>query len=135
MGDDFLESGRSHTSEGFTPSKVIRCHHESCKAPSTVFVEGRLFCLTHFISYCYERLEDCHAGSLRRTDAANADAEVRFLREACERAANLVPPVRGLDNLERARLFDIFLWASELLSQRGALDPSPNVAAQDPRRR
>lgn len=39
------------------------------------------------------------------------------------RAAELVCPLRGFDNLERARLFDIFLWASELRASREVLRP------------
>ena len=27
-------------------------------------------------------------------------------------------PIRGFDNLDRARLFDIFLWASDLIAKR-----------------
>jgi len=116
MSNDMLDTGKRGGTERMTASS-IRCFRESCDRTANCFVENHFLCLTHFISHCYERLEECRATPFGNPDPAHCDADVRFLRECCERAANLVPPVRGLDNLERARLFDIFLWASELLAK------------------
>jgi hypothetical protein len=116
-----LEADKPQSAAKFATGKVILCHRESCNSTATCFLENRFLCVTHFISHCYERLEECHANPYGGPDAACNQADVRFLRECCERAANLVPPARGLENLERARLFDIFLWASDLLAKRGVV--------------
>jgi hypothetical protein len=42
----------------------------------------------------------------------------RFLQQCINQAGELVRPIRGFDNLDRARLFDIFLWASDLVAKR-----------------
>jgi hypothetical protein len=101
--------------------KPIRCDAEHCGLPATCSVEIRFFCVGHFISYCYERLSECGAIPFREMDEAAANSVDRFLQECSQQAANLVRPLRGLDNLERARLFDIFLWASEVAAKRSVL--------------
>lgn len=131
MDDDMLESSKPEVAEKFAGSKRIRCHDDSCSSVAICFLEGRFACLMHFISRCYERLEECHTSAFR---GSGAEADTRFLRECCERAANLVEPSRGLDNLDRARLFDIFLWASELLAKRGALGDVKGLMPELPRR-
>ncbi len=101
--------------------KPIRCDAEHCGLPATCSVEIRFFCVGHFISYCYERLSECSAVPFREMDEAAASSVDRFLQECSQQAATLVRPLRGLDNLERARLFDIFLWASEVAAKRSVL--------------
>lgn len=91
--------------------------------PSVCQLLERLYCLPHFIAHCYERLERCKPSQFPSTDSARFEQEDRFLEECSERAAELVCPLRGFDNLERARLFDIFLWASELRTNRDVLRP------------
>jgi hypothetical protein len=101
--------------------KPIRCDAEHCGLPAICFVEIRFFCVGHFISYCYDRLKECSAVPFRELDEATANSVDRFLQECSQQAANLVRPLRGLDNLERARLFDVFLWASEVAAKRSVL--------------
>jgi len=120
MDDEMLPIGKQEGEARTGAGKLLGCHRETCEATAICFLEGQFLCLTHFISHCYERLEECRRAPFRETSAAQAEADLRFLRECSERAANLVPPVRGLPNLERARLFDILLWASELLAKRCA---------------
>lgn len=84
------------------------------------------YCLHHFITHSYDRLEHCKPLQFPDADSADSAAaasENRFLAECTERAAELVCPLRGFENLERARLFDIFLWASELRANRAVLRP------------
>lgn len=101
--------------------KPIRCDADHCGLPAICFVEIRFFCVGHFISHCYERLTECSAVPFRELDESTASSIDRFLQECSQQAANLVRPIRGLDNLERARLFDIFLWASEVAAKRSVL--------------
>jgi hypothetical protein len=98
--------------------KPIRCDSEHCGLPAICSVEVRFFCVGHFISYCYDRLSECSGVPFREMDESAASSVDRFLQECSQQAANLVRPIRGLDNLERARLFDIFLWASEVAAKR-----------------
>ena len=74
--------------------------------------------MDHFIAQCYERLSHCNASPFADPGAAESVSIDRFLHSCAQQAASLVHPIRGLDNLERARLFDILLWASELAAKR-----------------
>jgi hypothetical protein len=102
--------------------RQIHCDVEHCGLPAISSVELHFFCLYHFISHCYGRLSRCQASGLRIMNSRANEADDRFLQECAEQAAGLVCPLRGFDNLDRARLFDIFLWASELMSKRAGTD-------------
>lgn len=120
MGDETLGSSKQNGDGKLSAGKRMPCHQEGCEREAASFLESKFLCLTHFISYCYERLEECQTSPFGSIDRGRAEADTRFLRDCCTRAASLAPPVRDMDNLERARLFDIFLWASELLAKREA---------------
>jgi hypothetical protein len=113
-----LQSEQSRGSAASTKGKPIRCDVEHCGLPAISSVELRFFCLYHFISHCYERLGTCQRSNLRCGNPERSESEGRFLQECAEQAARLVCPLRAFDNLDRARLFDIFLWASELMANR-----------------
>jgi hypothetical protein len=98
--------------------KHIHCDSQGCGLPATCSVEFHFFCIGHFIAHCYDRLEECAKLPVVCTAEKLGKSVDRFLQECTQQAANLVDPIRGLDNLERARLFDIFLWASELSAKR-----------------
>lgn len=104
-------------------SKPIHCSIDHCGMPSVCRLLEREYCLPHFIAHCYERLHRCKPLRFPNPDSTDSGAEDRFLEECSGRAAELVCPLRGFDNLERARLFDIFLWASELRANRAVLQP------------
>ncbi|MFZ3214819.1 MAG: hypothetical protein WA192_02055 [Candidatus Acidiferrales bacterium] len=82
------------------------------------WLELHHLCVDHFISRCYERLRHCSANRFADPDEAASISVDHFLHTCAQQAAALVHPMRGLDNLERARLFDILLWASELAAKR-----------------
>jgi hypothetical protein len=111
--------------------KPIRCNLEHCGLPAVasltatqVPTRAQFFCLPHFIEHCYEALRGCNPSQFPSPDSAAFESENRFLDECAEQAALLVCPLRGFDNLDRARLFDIFLWASELTVKRAVFAPS-----------
>lgn len=99
--------------------KPIRCDADHCGLPAICSVDVRFFCVGHFISHCYDRLNECSSAPFRELDESAANSLDRFLQDCSQQAANLVRPIRGIENLERARLFDIFLWASEVAAKRG----------------
>jgi len=75
-------------------------------------VELRFFCVNHFLAYCYLRLTEYESASAR---GGIADSMRTFLREAASQATKLLLIGRELQNMERARLFDIVLWSTGLL--------------------
>ncbi|MGH9714359.1 MAG: hypothetical protein ACRD5M_13765 [Candidatus Acidiferrales bacterium] len=87
-------------------------------------IELRFFCVDHFISFCYERLNHCRPIPFSDPDDETTESNERFLRQCSDQAATLLRPLRGLDNLDRARLFDILLWASELFTTERAYKPN-----------
>jgi len=99
---------------------LARCDTGNCGRPAMSSIELRHLCVDHFIARCYERLNECSANRFADADEATSVSIDRFLLSCAQQAAGLVHPMRGLDNLERARLFDILLWASELAAKRGA---------------
>jgi hypothetical protein len=92
------------------------------------FLEPKHVCVDHFIARCYERLNECSANRFADLDEAASVSIDRFLLSSAQQAEGLVHPMRGLDNLERARLFDILLWASELAAKRGIACPTKKSA-------
>ena len=98
--------------------KWIRCDAADCANPAVGLLSLRFFCVGHFISHCYEKLERCNSNPLNDADAVTSVAVDRFLQQCMAQAGELVRPIRAFDNLDRARLFDIFLWASELVAKR-----------------
>jgi hypothetical protein len=101
--------------------KPSRCDADNCGCPATTSLELKRFCVDHFISQCYDRLNQCNGNPFADQDESSSLAIDRFLHTCAQQAAGLVHPMRGLDNLERARLFDILLWSSELAAKRGVL--------------
>jgi hypothetical protein len=108
--------------------KPARCDTGNCGRPAMSSLELKHFCVDHFIARCYERLSVCSANRFADPDEAASVSIDRFLHSCAQQAAGLVHPMRGLDNLERARLFDILLWASELAAKRGTAAPKRKSA-------
>lgn len=94
--------------------KPIRCDADHCGRPAMSTIELHFFCVDHFISHSYERLQLCRPAPFLSGEDESSTANQRFLQQCVEQATTLLRPMRGLDNLDRARLFDILLWASEL---------------------
>jgi hypothetical protein len=107
---------------------LARCDTGNCGRPAMCFLELKHVCVDHFIARCYERLNECSANRFADPDEAASVSVDRFLLSSAQQAEGLVHPMRGLDNLERARLFDILLWASELAAKRGIACPTKKSA-------
>jgi len=94
--------------------KIIRCDDCSSRQAAVCSVELRFFCMHHFVAYCYQRLEE----SEKELKGMQSRESVRgFLRECATQAAKLLLLGEELNNIERARLFDIMLWSNELCNK------------------
>ena len=82
-------------------------------------LELRRYCLDHFIADCYDRLNHCNASPSRIVTQPLPFRSIASCIPVRNRQPAWFIPLRGLDNLERARLFDILLWSSELAAKRG----------------
>ena len=102
--------------------KPIRCDAEHCGHPAMSTIELHFYCVDHFISHSYERLQQCRPAPFLSEDNESAAANHRFLEQCVDQATSLLRPMRGLDHLDRARLFDILLWASELATAGPAVN-------------
>jgi hypothetical protein len=129
MSEDFCESSNEKHNRLSAPQKPARCDVPNCGRPAMCSLELRRFCVDHFIAQCYERLNQYNASPFADADEAASVSIDRFLHSCAQQAASLVHPIRGLDNLERARLFDILLWSSELAAKRGVFRSEKAAAA------
>jgi hypothetical protein len=90
--------------------KIIRCDECAPRQAAVCSVELRFFCVNHLVAYCYQRLEECEKAASGRQSRESVGS---FLRECARQAAKLL--LAGeLQNADRARLFDLMLWANEL---------------------
>lgn len=97
---------------------AVHCDAARCGFPAIARIDRHCYCLSHFINYCYKKLETHRWSAICAAQSTTIDAENQFLHECAGQAADLASPLRGFENIDRARLFDIFLWASELLAKR-----------------
>ena len=110
--------------------KWIRCDTPHCGNPAVGLLALRFYCVGHFIAHCYEYLERCNCNPIKDADVVTSFSVDRFLQQCITQAAELVRPIRGFDNLDRARLFDIFLWASDLVAKRGVFKAENAASSQ-----
>ena len=111
MLNKILQSSPENSDSLAVIRKIIRCDECASRQTAVCSVELRFFCMNHFVDYCYRRLTECEnaLGEGRRREPVRG-----FLRECATQAAKLMLIGRELPNVDRARLFDIMLWANEL---------------------
>ena len=95
--------------------KTNCCSAQSCHRPPSAHLEGRAYCRDHFISTCYEQLDQYIGWQQEHPFSDQTAAAVRQFLDDCTREANaLAKNTRDLNNLERARLVDILSQARNL---------------------
>ena len=106
------------------------CSVPECTEEGIASIDGRVLCRTHFLTSSYQRLEAI-SGQIHRQEfqERQADAAGRFLEGCMHDAADIACAVGAPSNLERARVLDVLLWASELHSR---LRRGPRVPARIP---
>ncbi len=98
--------------------KTELCSTSGCERPVAAAIQNLPLCREHFISRCYEELEGCARRLLERPFRdADAEAVRELLGNCVGEATQLAQSATDLDNLERAQLLDILIWAGEV-SQR-----------------
>jgi hypothetical protein len=91
--------------------KIIRCDKCAAERAAVCAVELRFLCMNHFVAYCYLRLAETEKGLIRDEGRKSVRG---FLRECATQAAKLLLMGQQLPNADRARLFDVMVWANEL---------------------
>jgi hypothetical protein len=103
-------------SSSFGAVRQIRCDFQGCSQSAILRLDRRLYCLDHLVAHCLERLEACQRQIC--WNAAPADNIVTsnecFLEECTSKVAGFLIGRPGLQNIDRARLLDVLLWAAEL---------------------
>ena len=92
-----------------------RCSIESCDQAVSATLEGEALCRGHFISACYDQLERYdEMQKAHRLSVADAESVRRFINQSSRQADEIEHNTKEIDNLDRARLLHIILWANEL---------------------
>ncbi|HTR48846.1 MAG TPA: hypothetical protein VMM16_15805 [Verrucomicrobiae bacterium] len=107
------------------------CAETGCSQDAILLLDGRSFCAEHLVSHCYSRLQECEQGegSPRSTAEAAMSGDTAFLDECRTKLASLLVVYTRLTNIERARVLDILLWASELSEKQREQRPGRATAA------
>ena len=110
------KSGTNNSAKLELESGRRRCSAEHCPMESIIVLGERALCLQHFITRCYEWLDQLDAAARDRMSNEADASRLRALTHECSNRALLVSlRCETLDNLDRSRLLDILLRAGELL--------------------
>lgn len=91
------------------------CSEGACHSVAATSLDQQALCLNHFLLRCYARLEAVDPrGQKAREEGVDLASMRAFIEECSQRALEVSLHRENLTNLERARLLDILLWASEL---------------------
>ena len=103
-----------------------RCGHAECHEPSLAKLGEASLCRSHFITSCYERLDQItKLIEQKNISAADLSSSLSFAKECTSVVVSCALKTRDLNNQDRARLLDIVLSAAHVLTR---LRRSPRVA-------
>ena len=115
------------------------CSESPCHSAAATSLDQQALCLNHFLLRCYARLEAVDPrGQKSREERVDLAAMRAFIEECSQRALEVSLRRANLTNLERARLLDILLWASELfliLRAPRVIPEEPSVFSEGPNAR
>ena len=111
-------------------SMSLKCAADGCAEAAAASLDGRHVCRTHFMAGVYRQL-DSIAAQIQEPHfhAQHGDSASQFLEQCMREATNIACAPELPNNLQRAQLLDILLWASELY---GRLRRGPRVSASIP---
>ena len=105
------------------------CCESACRGTAATSLDQQDLCLNHFLLRCYAQLEAVDPrGQKSREQRVDLAAMRAFIEECSRKALEVCLHSESLTNLERARLLDILLWASELFLVLRA----PRVISEEP---
>ena len=108
----------------------LKCAAEACVEASVASLDERQVCRGHFLAEAYRQIESISAQIHEpHFHSRHGELASRFLEQCMREATNIACAPELLDNLERAKLLDILLWASELYVR---LRRGPRVRASIP---
>lgn len=90
------------------------CSFPHCAKPRVVTLGDCEYCVVHFISTSYRRLEEFRRGDQEK--AGETEVLRSSLIEIVDQATTVSLTTNDLTNQERGQLLDILFWASDLLS-------------------
>lgn len=91
------------------------CCESACHSAAATSLDQQALCLNHFLLRCYAQLEAVDPrGQKSREERVDLAAMRAFIEECSRKTLEVCLQSEHLTNLERARLLDILLWASEL---------------------
>jgi hypothetical protein len=110
------------------------CCVASCKGAPVTELDHQALCLNHFLLRCYDKLEGLDPRGRRFcSETLDAPAMRAFIEECSRKALDVSLHSDDLTNLQRGRLLDILLWASELflLLRAPRLSLAESMASSD----
>lgn len=109
---------------------ALNCAAEACTETSVATLDERGVCRAHFLAGAYRHLESI-AAQINEPNFHSQQGESAscFLEQCMREATNIACAAELLNNLERAKILDILLWASELYVR---LRRGPRVRASVP---
>ena len=110
------------------------CRVGSCGGAAVATLDHQALCLNHFLSRCYERLENLEPRGRKFSTEPDDLASMRaFIEECSRKALDISLHSKNLTNLQRGRLLDILLWAGELflLLRAPRLTLAQSIASSD----
>ncbi|HKW64529.1 MAG TPA: hypothetical protein VJN89_18395 [Candidatus Acidoferrum sp.] len=91
------------------------CSERACHSAAATSLDHQALCLNHFLLRCYAQLEAVDPRAQKSREQRVELAAMRaFIEECSQKTLEVCLQREDLTNLERARLLDILLWASEL---------------------
>ncbi len=132
MSENFQQSSGAPPLSSFGVLRQIRCDFQDCAQAAILRLDLHLFCLDHLISHCHQRLEACQAEICRNVMPADDTVESNncFLEECTSRLAGFLMARPELQNIDRARVLDVMLWAAELDGKYGRSASGCRVVAK-----
>ena len=110
------------------------CRMGSCNGAAVATLDNQALCLNHFLSRCYEKLENLEPRGRKFSSEPVDIASMRaFIEECSRKALDISLHSQSLTNLQRGRLLDILLWAGELflLLRAPRLTLAQSIASSD----
>lgn len=98
-----------------------RCRFAACQEYGITAVGDEDLCCDHFVQRCYEFLEQIDSERAKSGSDIFHSAHLKYAVNSCLQGALEVSlKSETLDNLQKARLLDIMLWAGEYVHRADA---------------